>query len=88
MVLKEYVPSQKNKNPKKRQFLFTVMINKEELIWAVEDWDEESPTYSEECGFQIVNIYELPELKMITPPDASQSYSEYQEQMEQFWYNK
>ena len=88
MELKLYDPSKKAKNPKKRDFLFAG-TNGEKSVWLVEAWDEEGPTFLEQRSFQIIAIYELPELEAVTPPSTTDlGYSHYQQLMEDFWYNK
>ncbi len=88
MELKLYDPSKKAKNPKKRDFLFAA-TNGEKSVWLVETWDEEGPIFLEQRGFQIIAIYELPELEAVTPPSTTDlGYSHYQQLMEDFWYNK
>lgn len=88
MELKLYDPSKKAKNPKKRDFLFAG-TNGEESFWLVWAWDEEEPPLLEQYGFQIIAIYELPELEVVTPPSTAElGYSHYQQLMEDFWYNK
>ena len=88
MELKLYDPSKKIKNPKKRDFLFAA-TNGEKSVWLVGTWDEEGPIFLEQRGFQIIAIYELPELEAVTPPSTIDlGYSHYQQLMEDFWYNK
>lgn len=89
MELKLYDPSKKTKNPKKRDFLFAGRTSGGESIWLVLSWDEEEPLLLEQCGFQIIAIYELPELEAVTPPSTTDlGYSHYQQLMEDFWYDK